>query len=182
LQLDLAEPEACLAISKTIQCDILINNGGLSQRDPFVDCDFSMVKYMMNVNCMGPIAMIKGVVTKYLETFNSSSQLQIVNILSVSALLGVPCRTLYCASKFGLDGFGKALQSEVADKNIFVTQIYPSYVMTNISKNAMMGNGDKMGKVDENIKKGIPVEVACEDILKAVYLKRYWVTLGSLFY
>ena len=54
--------------------------------------------------------------------------------------------------------------------------------MTNISKNAMLGNGEKLGKVDENIKKGIPVDEACKDILKAVYLKRYWVTLGSLYY
>ena len=80
-----------------------------------------MAKYMMNVNCMGPIAMIKGVVSKYMKKFNSTKQLQIVNILSVSALCGVPCRTIYSASKFGLDGFGKALQSEVQDKNIFVT-------------------------------------------------------------
>lgn len=54
--------------------------------------------------------------------------------------------------------------------------------MTNISKNSMLGNGEKLGKVDENIKKGIPVDEACKDILKAVYLKRYWVTLGSLYY
>ena len=68
---------------------------------------------------------------------------------------------MYSASKFGLDGFGKALQSEVQDKNIYVTQIYPAYVMTNISKNAMLGTGEKLGKVDDNIKKGIPVETAC---------------------
>jgi short-subunit dehydrogenase len=75
LQLDLAEPEKCLEVAESISCDILINNGGLSQRDPFVDCDFSMAKYMMNVNCMGPIALIKGIVSKYMETFNSSKQL-----------------------------------------------------------------------------------------------------------
>lgn len=105
----MAEPEVCLEKAKAIECDILVNNGGLSQRDPFIDCEFKMAKYMMNVNCMGPIAMIKGVVSKYLENFNESKELQIVNILSVSALVGVPCRTMYSASKFGLDGFGKAL-------------------------------------------------------------------------
>jgi hypothetical protein len=52
--------------------------------------------------------------------------------------------------------------------------------MTNISKNAMLGNGEKLGKVDANIKKGIPVEECCQDILKAVFLKRYWITIGSL--
>ena len=118
-----------------------------------------------------------------MESFNpETSQLQVVNILSVAAQVGVPCRTFYSASKFGLDGFGKALQSEVKDKNIFVTHIYPAYVKTNISKNAMLGNGDRLGKVDSNIEKGIPVEQASNDILKAIYLKRYWVTLGGLLY
>ena len=46
----------------------------------------------------------------------------------------------------------------------------------------MLGNGEKLGKVDANIKKGIPVEECCQDILKAVFLKRYWITIGSLQY
>ncbi len=37
----------------------------------------------------------------------------------------------------------------------------------------MLGTGDLLGKVDSNIEKGISVEDACEDILKAIYLKRY---------
>lgn len=89
---------------------------------------------------------------------------------------------MYSASKFGLDGFGKSLQSELQDKNVYVTQIYPAYVSTNISKNAILGNGELLGKVDDNIKKGIPVEEACDDIMTAIYLKRYWVSLGSLYY
>ena len=45
-----------------------------------------------------------------------------------------------------------------------------------------MGNGDLLGKTDDNIGKGIPVEEACEDIMKGIYLKRYWVIIGSLYY
>jgi hypothetical protein len=39
-----------------------------------------------------------------------------------------------------------------------------------------------LNKTDDNIGKGIPVEEACDDIMKAIYLKRYWVSLGSLYY
>lgn len=53
--------------------------------------------------------------------------------------MGVPCRTFYSASKFGLDGFSKALCAEVCDKNVTVTNIYPAYVKTELSKNAMLG-------------------------------------------
>ena len=66
---------------------------------------------MMNVNCLGPIAIIKQIVASYMEKFKAKQQkeLQIVNILSIAALFGVPCRTMYSASKFGLDGFGKSI-------------------------------------------------------------------------
>jgi NAD(P)-dependent dehydrogenase (short-subunit alcohol dehydrogenase family) len=55
--------------------------------------------------------------------------------------MGVPVRTLYCAPKFAMDGFGKALAPEVKKHGINVTQIYPAYVQTNISKNAATGSG-----------------------------------------
>jgi len=45
-----------------------------------------------------------------------------------------------------------------------------------------MGNGELLGKTDDNIGKGIPCEEACDDIVKAIYLKRYWVIIGSLYY
>ena len=40
----------------------------------------------------------------------------------------MPVRSFYSASKFALDGFGKALQAEVAHYGINVLQCYPAYV------------------------------------------------------
>jgi len=183
LQLDLSNPDKVLEIAPTLKCDLLFNNAGVSQRTEFKDCDFKLAKYMMDVNCMGPIALIKGVCQKYMETYKQeTSELQVVNILSVAALVGVPMRTFYSSSKFAFDGFSKSFQAEMRDKNVYVTNIYPAYVQTNISKNAMTGDMSKMGKTDQNISSGIPVESAVEDILKSTYQKRYWVTIGSLKY
>ena len=75
--------------------------------------------------------------------------------------MGVPCRTFYSASKFGLDGFSKALCAEVSDKNITVTNIYPAYVRTELSKNAMLGTGELLGAIDKNIESGMDVNEAC---------------------
>jgi short-subunit dehydrogenase len=86
--------------------------------------------------------------------------------------MGVPIRTLYSAPKFAMDGFGKALEPEVRKHGIKVTQIYPAYIHTNISMNAATGSGKAFGMTDENIKAGIPVDVAVDNILKAIYLKR----------
>ena len=46
---------------------------------------------------------------------------QIVNVSSLSGLIGVPIRSYYSCSKIAIDGFGKALGAELACKNIKVT-------------------------------------------------------------
>ena len=67
---------------------------------------------------------------------------QLVNVSSIAGHMTSSRNSDYSASKFALDGFGKALQAEVAQFNINVLQIYPGYVKTNISKNALTGNGN----------------------------------------
>lgn len=64
-QLDLSKPEECSARCKKLfneeHVDILINNGGCSQRDLFDDLDFSTMQSMMNINCMSHIAVTKAI-------------------------------------------------------------------------------------------------------------------------
>ena len=60
----------------------------------------------MNLNALSPIALIKGLLPKLIKQPNGA---QIVNVLSVAGQIGTPLRTMYSASKFALDGFGKAL-------------------------------------------------------------------------
>lgn len=102
---------------------------------------------MMNVNCMSHIAVCKAAFPGMAKRKSG----HFVNVLSISGYIGVPMRTMYSASKFGLSGFGKVLRSEGREHGIEVTQVYPSYVRTNISKNALTGDGQTFGKTDENI-------------------------------
>ena len=97
---------------------------------------------------------------------------QVVNILSVSALLPTPARSLYAASKHALSGFGKALRTEVASHGVSVVQVYPGYVRTNISANAVLGTGESFGKLDANIGRGMPVDKQCDQILRCMMLER----------
>ena len=133
---------------------------------------------MMNVNCLSHIAVIKAA----LPGMQKRKSGQIINILSCSGIAGLPCRTMYSASKFGLSGFGKALRAEVKPHGIHICQIYPGYVQTNISKNAMVGDGSTFGKMDSNIKTGMPVDKAVKQIMVAATLKRTEFILGKLMY
>lgn len=179
--LDLADPDNCLKWASEFgqTVDILVNNGGLSQRDLFSQCNFEIAKKLMNINCLSPIALIKGFLPQFLK--NPRGAL-IVNVISVAGQIGVPIRSLYSASKFAIDGFGKALEGELSQTQVRVLQCYPAYVRTNISQNAMVGDGVAFGKTDENIQNGIPADEAVATLLKAMHLKRKWITLGSLYY
>ena len=132
----------------------------------------------MNVNCMSHIAVCKAALPGMMERKSG----QFVNVLSVSGYMGAPMRTMYSASKFGLSGFGKVLRCEGREHGIDVVQVYPSYVQTNISKNALTGDGTTFGKLDANIKKGIPVEKAVDYILKAMTLQIAEMTIGGTMY
>ena len=63
--LDLNKPEECLVKCQELfgreQVDIVINNGGISQRDLFEDMSFMNCPQLMDVNCMAPIAICKAV-------------------------------------------------------------------------------------------------------------------------
>ena len=50
--------------------DILVNNGGLSMREEFKNTEYSTCEYMMNVNCMSHIALVKGVLPSMIK-YNS---------------------------------------------------------------------------------------------------------------
>jgi short-subunit dehydrogenase len=89
---------------------------------------------------------------------------------------------LYSGSKFALDGFGKALKGELSQTKISVLQCYPAFIKTNVSKNALVGDGVAFGKTDKNIENGILPEKAVNVLIKAMYLKRKWITLGSMYY
>ena len=65
-----------------------------------------------------------------------------MNIISVAGLIGTGFRTMYSAAKFGTAGFFKALRAEVKQYNIGITNIYPEFVKSNISKNALLGGGE----------------------------------------
>jgi short-subunit dehydrogenase len=122
LQLDLSKPEEVLKTAtealKGVRVDILVNNGGLSMREEFCNMEFSTCQYMMNTNCMSHIALVKALLPQMIAGKQGAS---IVNILSISGLMGIPVRTMYCASKFAMDGFSKSLRSEVKSHGINVT-------------------------------------------------------------
>eukprot|EP00743_Colponemidia_sp_Colp-15_P005605 GILK01006027.1.p1 GENE.GILK01006027.1~~GILK01006027.1.p1 ORF type:complete len:307 (-),score=40.10 GILK01006027.1:83-1003(-) len=177
-KLDTLQAKAKEALAKFGKIDILINNGGLSTRSWALDTQYDVDKYVMDVNFFSATILSKAVLPSMIK--NGGGHL--VAISSVSGKIGVPLRTAYCASKHALHGFFDALRSEVADKHVAVSLICPSYVKTNISVNAVLGDGKKFGKLDSNIAKGMDVTYAASEIIHALRQKTEELMLCGAFY
>ena len=121
--------------------DILINNGGISQRGTAVETELEVDRRIMEVNYMGTVALTKAVLPSMLQRHAG----QIVVISSLMGKLGTPLRSAYAASKHALQGFFDCLRAEVHDQGVHVCVISPGYVNTEITKNALTADGSTYG-------------------------------------
>ncbi|MBT8060395.1 MAG: SDR family oxidoreductase [Gammaproteobacteria bacterium] len=146
--------------------DMLINNAGISQRSKCVDTDLSVYRTILEVDVLGQIALTKAVLPVMLE--QGSGHLAVTS--SVAGKIGAPLRTGYCAAKHAMMGFFDALRAETAADGLRVTTITPGYIRTNVSANALNGDGSRFGKTDQDIANGMDVD-RCAEVIMAGFRK-----------
>ena len=131
--------------------DVLVNNAGISQRCLAIDAKPEIYTELINIDLIAPIWLTQLQLSRMADAGGG----HIVAISSVAGRIGAPLRTAYSAAKFGLIGYMDALRTEV-DKphNIKVTNILPGSVATDVSRNAITGDGSKRGKSDAVIDAG----------------------------
>ncbi len=158
-------PEIVESLLKKVgKVDILVNNGGISQRALAKETTLEVDKKLMAVNYFGTVALTKALLPNMLM-----HQLgHIVTVTSLTGKFGSPYRSSYAASKHALHGFFDSLRAELADAHIKVTLICPGFVRTNVSKNALTGDGTKLGTMDEATDKGMKPERLAYKILQAI--------------
>jgi dehydrogenase/reductase SDR family protein 7B len=77
----------------------------------------------------------------------------------------------YAASKLALLGFFDSLRAENHQNNISVTFLWPAFINSNISKNALIGNGAPQGKMAVASINGMPPEHCAKLMLRAIIKK-----------
>jgi len=169
LPLDLAKADELPEKAKTAKnffngIDILINNGGISQRALVIDTDLSVYRKIMEVDYFAPVQLTKLVLPGMLRRKTG----QIVTLTSATGIISTPYRSAYAAAKHALHGFFDALHAEVYDSNLRVTLICPGYIQTNVSFNALTGSGKPQQKHDADILKGMPVKKAVSKMIRAI--------------
>jgi short-subunit dehydrogenase len=180
LPLDLAQPESFPAhVDAALQhfgrIDIIVHNGGVSQRSLAQETRLAVDQRIMEINYFGAVALTKAVLPSMLKA--KSGHLVVVS--SVMGKIGTPQRSAYAASKHALHGFFDSLRAEVADDGLFVTLICPGYIRTDVSKNALTGDGSPKNEVGSDIAAGHPADLTAQQILAAVSARRVEAYVGA---
>ena len=163
LRMDEFEKIVTRAIGVFGHIDVLVNNAGVSQRSPAMETSAEVEKRLMDINYM--IERKKG---------------HLVNISSIAGKFGFGLRSTYAAAKHAMLGYFEALRLELKDVPIYVTNVCPGRVLTNVSFNAMKGDGTAHNVLDEGQRKGITAEACARGIVKAIKGKKHEVLLGKL--
>ena len=155
--------------------DILINNAGISQRSLAAETDLEVDERIFRVNYFGTVALTKALLPHFIEKKAG----HIVVVTSVVGRVATPLRSSYSASKHALHGFFDSLRAEVYDDHIRVTLICPGFVNTNISKNALMGDGSEQGTLDKATKNGLSPEYFANKAVKVIQKEKQEVVIGG---
>ncbi|WP_026464673.1 SDR family oxidoreductase [Adhaeribacter aquaticus] len=180
LPLDLEKPEEFPALVQQAvlyfyQIDIVVHNGGISQRALVKDAPLALDQKVMAINYFGAVALTKAILPYFLKQKKG----QFVVISSLVGKFGTPMRSAYAASKHALHGFFESLRAEVYNRNIQVTMVCPGYIRTQISYNALNEKGEKHNQMDANQEQGMAPEKCAAKILKAVARKEQETVIGG---
>ncbi len=155
--------------------DILVNNAGVSQRSLVKDTEIEVYRKLMEVNFFGAVLLTKAVLPSMIE-HNSGN---IVVISSLVGKFGTPLRSGYAAAKHALHGFFESLRAETSRHGIKVTIVCPGFIRTDVSVNALRGDGSLHAKMDPGQASGMSAEECAAQTLKAVAAGKEEVYVGK---
>jgi short-subunit dehydrogenase len=168
--------KAKTAIKMFGKIDVMVHNAGVASRDLAANIDLETDQKIMNTNYFGAVVLTKAILPSMLKRKSG----QFVVVSSVSGVYGVPKLSSYSASKHALHGFFESLRAEVAKENIKITMVVPGFVRTNITVNALNGDGSKYGKMMSVQKKGLDPAFVASTILDGASKNKEEVLIGRL--
>lgn len=105
--------------------DILVNNAGITKDGLIMRMKESDWDAVLNVNLKSAFLCTKAASRPMMKTGG-----RIINIASISGVIGLPGQANYSASKAGMIGMTKAVAKELASKNVTVNAVAPGFIRT----------------------------------------------------
>jgi 2-deoxy-D-gluconate 3-dehydrogenase len=130
--------------------DILINNAGVNRPGPMAKMTEEDFDVVMDVNVRAAYFVAQTVVARMITAGNGGS---IINTSSQMGHVGGIDRTVYCASKFAIEGMTRALAIEVAEHNIRVNTVCPTFIATPFTEQTL-NDPERVAWIKSKIKLG----------------------------
>ena len=154
--------------------DIMIHSGGVSQRSLAMETDLNVARKIMDINFWGTVALTQAILPDMILKKSG----QIVIISSLVGKFGTRYRSAYAASKHALHGYFDSLRTEI-DPEIKISIICPGFIKTNVTINALTGDGSKQNSMDDAQANGMPADECALQIIKAIKAEKEEVYIGG---
>jgi NAD(P)-dependent dehydrogenase (short-subunit alcohol dehydrogenase family) len=126
---DLSETERIIMAAEPYE--ILVNNAGTNRPKPYLEVTVEDYDAVMGLNVRAAFFAAQAVARRLVMAGKPGS---IINISSQMGHVGGPNRTIYCASKWALEGLTKAMALDLAAEGIRVNTICPTFVETPLTR------------------------------------------------
>ncbi|MGR6964286.1 SDR family NAD(P)-dependent oxidoreductase [Geodermatophilus sp. URMC 61] len=164
VHLDVTDPDqwrdaVAVAESAFGPVSVLVNNAGIVRWGPLADMDPTSWDEVLGVNLTGVFLGMHAAIPSLRRAGGGA----IVNISSVSGLVGLPGQSAYTASKWGVRGLTKSAALELARDGIRVNSVHPGIIqtpMTEVTNPAMAAVRDQVLAGQPIPRMGEPEEVA----------------------
>lgn len=135
LSADVSQPDQVDALLKAVmdkwkRVDVLVNNAGITRDNLLLRMKPSDWQAVIDLNLTG-VFLCTRAVSKIMLKQKAG---RIVNIASVSGLMGNPGQANYAAAKAGAIGFTKSVAKELASRGITVNAVAPGFIATDMTK------------------------------------------------
>ena len=131
-QCDVIDAKALRAIIDELpRLDILVNNAGTNIPEPMIEVSDEHLDHLLNLNVRSCFIAAQAAVKKMLQDPERAKKGgSVIHISSQMGHIGSPNRTVYCTTKHAIEGLTKAMAIELAEHNIRVNSVAPTFVDT----------------------------------------------------
>ena len=177
--LDLSNSDSLQAVAQHVEekigpVDVMVHCGGISQRSKAIETALDVDRRVMEIDYFGTLALTKALLPGMVKRGRG----HFVVVTSLMGLFSSPLRSGYCAAKHALHGFFESLRAEHHNDGLKVTMVCPGFIRTNISLNAVVGDGSQQGTMDAKTGAGMTAEQCAERMVKAVERNKAEVLIG----
>jgi len=152
-----ADVAVAVAVKTFGRIDVLVNNAGYGQLGMFEENSREAIERQFAVNVFGLFDVTRAV----LPVMRHRRGGRIFNITSIGGIRGSEGGSLYCATKFAVEGFSEGLAQEVAPFGIKVTLIEPGFFRTDFLDPSSVGYGATV--VDDYAERSAELRAFYED-------------------